>query len=138
MNAPWTRASHHATPSNLAACFNAGVDEGTLRLAMNKSHARGRLYKTPRCLTLTGLVAGPFCALGLFTGSSAHFAITATVAHAFLAALFFVHACPTESRASVVLTIVPPITPALDISADSARPDVDPFSKLDGRLLRGS
>jgi|tagenome__1003787_1003787.scaffolds.fasta_scaffold19807840_1 hypothetical protein len=81
------------------------------------------------------------------SGSSAHFAITATVAHAFLAPLFFVHACPTESRAGIAFAIVPPtavftivplVTPALDINAHSTRPDVDSLSKLNRMLLRGS
>jgi hypothetical protein len=79
--------------------------------------------------------------------SPAHFAITATVAHAFLAALFFVHACPTEPRASVacsivppiaVFTIVPPVAPALDINVHSTRSDIDSLSKLNRMLLRGS
>jgi hypothetical protein len=74
-------------------------------------------------------------------------AITATVAHAFLAALFFVHACPAESRAGIALAIVPPtavfsivplVTRALDINAHSTRPDVDSLSKLNRMLLRGS
>jgi hypothetical protein len=79
--------------------------------------------------------------------SSAHFAITATVAHAFLAALFFVHACPAESRAGIAFAIVPPIAvcaivplvaPALYINAHSTWPDVDTLSKLNRTLLPGS
>jgi hypothetical protein len=69
--------------------------------------------------------------------SSTHFAITATVAHAFLAALFFVHACPAESRAGIALAIVPP-TAVFSIVPLVTRADVDSLSKLNRMLLRGS
>jgi hypothetical protein len=65
-------------------------------------------------------------------------AITATVAQTFLSTIFFVLACPTESRTGTVfIIIVTPMSPTFDINIHSTRPDVHPLGELNGMLLRG-